>query len=228
MSGFSRRQILSGIGVTAAAVGLGASPALALTKEEELVERARLAVESMLSSNNFDNLETFLKRSHGALIFPSIVKGGFILGAEGGSGVLLSHKPGSDWSYPAFYTLIGGSIGLQIGAQVSQVVMTISNEAALNRVLKNNVELGGDASVAVGPVGKGVGASSAGALDADIVTFSSTEGAFAGVSFKGASIGSDQDRNGYYYGKKMPAADVVLKGLASNVQADPLRKALPL
>ncbi len=219
----TRRSLLA----AGAALALTAAsrPAQALTDEEELVERARLTALTMLTSENFTTLQIFLRKAAGVLIFPSVIKGGFIIGAEGGRGVLLA-KNGESWSYPAFYHLAGASIGLQIGGQISQVMMTISNSKALDRILKNNIELGGGASVAVGPIGKEVGAGSSGVFEADVYTFAATQGLYAGINFEGASIGEDQDRNTYYYGRRLSAADIVLRHAGANSQAEPLRLAL--
>ncbi|MEO1192470.1 MAG: lipid-binding SYLF domain-containing protein [Pseudomonadota bacterium] len=218
----TRRSLLA---ASAAAMTLAATPALALTDEEELVERARLTALSMLGSANFEELRSFMQNAQGVLIFPSVIKGGFIIGAEGGRGLLCARQ-GTTWSYPAFYHLAGASIGLQIGGQISQVMMTIMNKDALDRVLKNNLELGAGASVAIGPIGKKIGAGSTGDFEADIFTFAASEGLFAGLSFKGASIGEDQDRNTYYYGRRLSAADIVLRNAGANSQAESLRQAL--
>ena len=220
----TRRSLLLSAGA-GLALAAGAGPAAALTDEEELVDRARITALSMLSSNDFKNLQDFMKRAAGVLIFPWVLKGGFIIGAEGGRGLLCA-RHGGDWSYPAFYHLAGASIGFQIGGQISQVMMVIMNEAALGRILANNIELGAGASIAIGPIGKEIGAGSSGEFEADIYTFAATQGLYAGMNFEGASISEDEDRNTYYYGKRLSAADIVLHHAGANSQAEPLRQAL--
>lgn len=220
----TRRSLIAAGGAALALAAAGRS-ALALTEEEELVERARISALAMLSSPNFKELQRYVGLAQGVLIFPSVIKGGFIIGAQGGRGVLLAKQAGV-WSYPAFYHLAGASIGLQIGGQIAQVIMTIMHEAALQRILKNNIELGAGASVALGPIGKEIGAGSSGEFEADVYTFADAQGLYAGINFQGASIGEDQDRNTYYYGRRLSAAEVVLKGMGANSQADPLRQAL--
>ncbi len=220
----SRRSLLTSAGA-ALALSAVARPAAALTDEEELVDRARITALSMLSANNYKTLQDLMTQAVGVLIFPSVLKGGFIIGAEGGRGVL-SARNGRVWSYPAFFHLAGASIGLQIGGQISQVMMVIMHEAALKRILENNIELGAGASVAIGPIGKEIGAGSSGEFEADVYTFASTQGLYAGMNFEGASIGEDRDRNNYYYGKRLSAADIVLRSAAANSQAEGFRQAL--
>lgn len=220
----SRRSLMAALGGAAALSAL-ARPALALTDEEELVDRARVTALSMLTSPNFATLQKMVGHCRAILIFPSVLKGGFIIGAEGGRGLLMANNDGV-WTYPAFYHLAGASIGLQIGGQVSQVMMTIMHAQALSRILKNNIELGAGASVAVGPIGKEIGAGSSGDFDADVYTYAETQGLYAGLNFEGASIGEDQDRNTYYYGRRLSAADIVLRNAGANSQAEPLRQAM--
>lgn len=220
----SRRTLLASAGAALALTAAG-RPAAALTEEEELVERARITALSMLDDSDNKSLQDFMTRAAGVLVFPSVLKGGFIIGAEGGRGVL-SARQGGVWSYPAFYHLAGASIGLQIGGQISQVMMVIMHEQALKRILEHNIELGAGASVAIGPIGKEIGAGSSGQFEADIYTFASTQGLYAGMNFEGASIGEDQDRNNYYYGKRLSAADIVLRNAGANSQAEGFRQAL--
>jgi len=221
-----RRSLLAGgAGLLAALASW--RPAFALTKEEELVEDCRLTVESLLSDPDFKWLNEYIVKARGIAIFPALIKGGFILGGEGGTGVLLGKHENGTWSYPAFYFMGAASLGLQIGGQVSEVVLTIMNTNALERVLRNNIKLGADASMAVGPIGRNAEAGTAGAFENDIYTFGRAVGLFGGVSLEGAVLGEEQSRNQYYYGTKYSAADIVLKGQGSNVQADPLRNALP-
>ena len=119
-------------------------PANAATKPEELVEKATLTIEKLLVDPNLPELRGYVEKSQGILIIPQLVKGGFLVGGEGGSGVLLIKGSDGTWSSPAFYTLAAGSFGLQIGAQVSEVVFTIMNDGAVNALLDDSFKLGGD------------------------------------------------------------------------------------
>ena len=123
-------------------------PAKAASVPQELVEKALLTVENMLSDAGFPTLRRWMARAKGVLIIPSLLKAGFIIGAEGGSGVLLSHDDKGIWSYPAFYTLGGASFGVQIGAQDSAVIFVIMTDKGLESVIKRQMKLGADASIA--------------------------------------------------------------------------------
>src|SRR4030095_10305899 len=129
----------------------GARAAFALTQQQEVMESARITFDKLITSVEFGELPGYMKRAKGVLIFPELYKGGFILGAEGGYGIL-SARGADGWSQPAFYDLVAGSLGLQIGGQVSEVVLTIMSDKALNSVLTNQLKFGGDMSIAVGPI----------------------------------------------------------------------------
>jgi lipid-binding SYLF domain-containing protein len=228
MTPFDRRSLLAGGAGFGLLAALGRfRSARALTAEEELVEDCRISVQSLLSDPDFQWLDDYIVKAKGVAVFPELIKGGFILGGEGGTGVLLGRLADGSWSYPAFYYMGAASLGLQIGGQVSEVVLTIMNADALDRVLRNNIKLGADASMALGPIGRSAEAGTAGAFDNDIYTFGRAVGLFGGVSLEGAVLGEEQTRNQYYYGTKLSAADIVVKGEASNVHADQLRAALP-
>lgn len=228
MTTITRRQALyaAGTAALAAAAGLPRG-AFAMTAEEELVDKCRISVQSMLGQSDFKPMADYIKRARGVLIFPSLFKGGFILGGEGGTGLLLGRRADNSWSYPAFYYFGAASLGLQIGGQLSEVVLTVMNDDSLGRILRNNFKLGADASVAVGPIGKGVGAGTAGGFDSDLYSFSRSAGLFGGVSVDGAIIGDQPERNRYYYGRDVSATQILHENIVSNSQADPLRNALP-
>ena len=102
------------------------TPAAAVTEQEELVEKARLTLEKLAAHEEFGTkIHSFLSQAKGVLVIPSLLKGGFFIGGEGGSGVLLARSTSGDWSYPAFFTMGAGSFGLQIGAQASELLLII-------------------------------------------------------------------------------------------------------
>ena len=136
-------------------------------------------------------MRKLIKQAKGVLIIPQFLKGGFIIGGSGGSGVLLGRD--ANWSDPAFFTMGGGSIGFQIGGQVSEVVLLLMTNRAIDAVIHNEVKLGADASFAAGPLEIGAEASTTTNLDTDIFSFSRAKGLFAGVSFEGAVIKSRAD-----------------------------------
>ncbi|HUC61890.1 MAG TPA: lipid-binding SYLF domain-containing protein [Alphaproteobacteria bacterium] len=200
--------------------------ARAETDPEALVEKARLTFDSMFNDKNYTQLKRQLKFAKALLIMPSQLKAAFIVGAQGGSGLLIARNVDGSWGYPAFYTIGAGSVGLQIGFQNSEAVLEIMTDRGLNAVINNQVKLGVDASVAVGPVGEGISGSTTTAAGADIVTFSRTEGLFAGGSFEGAVIVKRDDWNTSYYGKGATPRAIVYEKKFSNPQADRLRQAI--
>lgn len=215
------------LGAALALVPVTAQKASAASKAEELVETSRFSLEGLLVDPDFFELKKFIQKSRGVLIIPKLVKGGFIIGAEGGSGVLLVRGDDNSWSSPAFYTLAAGSIGLQIGGEVSEVVFTLMNQGAVNAILEDQFKLGVDASVAVGPFGAGLEASTTTNLDADVYAFSKAVGLFGGGAFEGAAILKRESMNEDYYGAGATPKGITLERRFFNKHADPLRNALP-
>ena len=141
-------------------------------------------------------------------VFPGVIKAAFLVGGRGGQGVI-SRRVKGGWSAPAFFNLGGGSFGPQIGAQRTDYVLLIMNPSGLDGLLKDKFELGGEASIAAGPVGREAAASTNPRLDAGILSYSRSKGAFIGAALKGAVISPDNDLNEAIYGKK---ASEVLQG----------------
>ena len=164
--------------------GRGAS-AQAITNQQALVERARLSFDEMIRNPDYPALPDLLRRARAVLIVPEMLKGAFFIGGEGGNGVLLVRQPGEAWSYPAFYTMGSGSLGLQFGGQVGQVVMTIMTERALNAVLAGEVTVGANVRAALVTAGMGLGAATAIDRNADMFAFWDSQGLFAGAAVEG-------------------------------------------
>ncbi len=141
-------------------------------------------------------------------VFPGVIKAAFLIGGRGGQGVI-SRRVKGGWSPPVFFNLGGGSFGPQIGAQRTDYVLLIMNQSGLDGLLKDKFELGGEAAIAAGPVGREAAASTNLRLDAGILSYSRSKGAFIGAALKGAMITPDNDLNEAIYGKK---ADAVLQG----------------
>ena len=213
--------------VLAALVGLVQSPsAVAAETAQQVIDNARRTFETLLDDPEQKELQNVIADAKGVLIFPRVIKGGFILAGEGGTGVLLVKGQDGVWSSPAFYTLAAGSIGLQIGGQVSQVVLTVMNDGAVDAILSNKFKVGADASVAIGPFGKGVEASTTSNLNLDVYAFSKTAGLFGGGALEGAAIVARDNLNQAYYGPGTTPQDIVLHRRAHNPAADPLRRSL--
>jgi lipid-binding SYLF domain-containing protein len=141
-------------------------------------------------------------------VFPSVLKAGFIVGGRGGRGVA-SCRTAHGWSAPAYFNLGGGSFGLQIGAQSTDFVMLFMNKEGLNSLLSDHFTLGGDASVAAGPVGRQAGAATDLKLNAQILSYSRSKGLFAGLELKGVVIKPDKDDMRDVYGAGVTAKEVL-------------------
>ena len=150
-----------------------------------------------------------LDKAEAIAVFPGVIKAGFIIGGRGGHGVI-SRRTRSGWSAPAFFNLGGGSIGLQIGASSTDFVLLFMNDSALGGLLKDKFEIGGESSAAAGPVGRSASATTDAQLKAQILSYSRSRGAFAGLEIKGVVISADNDDNVAVYGKK--AVDILAPG----------------
>ena len=133
-------------------------------------------------------------------VVPSMVKGGFVFGAEHGRGVATC-RTANGWSAPAFFVITGGSWGLQIGVQAADLVMLIMNDRGMNELLSSEFKLGGSGSVAAGPVGREASASTDWKMGAEVLTYSRTRGLFAGLTLNGAVIKQDDDSTRGLYGR---------------------------
>jgi lipid-binding SYLF domain-containing protein len=136
-------------------------------------------------------------------VVPSMIKGGFIFGAEHGRGVASCRLPNGGWSAPAFFTMTGGSWGAQIGAEGVDVVMLIMNDNGMNQLLSAKFKLGGAASASAGPVGRQAAADTSWKMNAEILTYSRARGLFAGATLNGTAIHSDDDAMTAYYGRNV-------------------------
>lgn len=221
-----RAAIAAVLAAVLLAAGL-ARPAVAASAAEELVEKSRFVIERFLVDEELPELKGYVKRARGLIIFPQLVKGAFVVGAEGGSGVLMVRGGDGTWSAPAFYTLAAGSIGLQIGGQVSEIVFAVMNDGAVDALLSSEIKLGGTLSFTVGPIGKGVEASTTTNMGADIFGFSKNVGVFGGGALAGAKLFTRKEMNESYYGPGAAPRDIVIERTFFNPQAEKLRMAAP-
>ncbi len=222
---FVNRFVLLILLAATAAFGL-ARPAAALTPQQELVDKARISFDKLIGSYEFGELPGYVKRAKAIMIFPDIFKAGFVIGGEGGSGILLVRDPNQGWSQPAFYTLAAGSVGLQVGGQTSETVFTIMSDKALTAVLDNQMKFGGDMSVAAGPIGKGIGADTTTNFSSDVYTFAKTAGLYGGVSFNGAGILKKDEWNHAYYGPNATPYGIVIERKFQNPNTKALLNSL--
>lgn len=153
--------------------------------------------------------QDLLDKAACAVIVPNVKKGAFIVGAKYGRGFIICRRQ-NGWSAPGAVKVEGGSLGFQIGGSETDVVMLLMNQGAIEKLLSSKFTIGGDASVAAGPVGRTSSAATDAQLHAEILTYSRARGLFAGVSLEGATLRPDDDGNKDMYGKEMSNKDVVL------------------
>lgn len=207
-----------------AVIGFASLPPYAHADEaaeaQVVVDNANRTFSNFINDPDMAWFRNNLGRARGLLIVPKLGRGGFIIGGSGGRGLLLGRdsKTGR-WSQPAFYTMGSASIGLQIGGDVSQVILVIMSNKGLDALLSTKAQLGADMSVAAGPVGTGTKAATA-----DVLSFARSKGAFAGLTVDGSIIDPDDARNSAYYGKAVSPLDILVRRSVSNAKAAELVK----
>lgn len=218
-----RVRIIAAMAV-AVALFVGVAPARADEAQDarQVVEKAKLTVEQFQTDPNMGALRDLAKKAKGMLIMPQMLRGAFIVGGSGGTGVMVARgdKPG-EWRGPAFHTLGGASFGFQAGVDAAEVIILAMTERGVTKLLSPQVKLGADISVAAGPVGAGTGAATAG-LSADLVSYSVSKGLYGGFSVDGSVAGVRSSLNHAYYGKEVTPTDILIKGEVKNPHAAPL------
>jgi len=210
----------------AMAVVLGSANAHAASDASNLVDRARITVDDLKRDKEFGTATDLMHHAKAVLIVPSLIKGGFFVGGEGGEGVLLTKAPGDVWSYPAFYTLASASFGLQIGLEESELVLFVMSERALNAFMRDEFKVGAEAGLAIVTLGSSAEVAATSAGNADIVVWASSSGAYAGISLNGSIVKPRASWNDSYYGQTESVKDIVVRRTAANPGADGLRQAL--
>jgi len=222
----------AGIGVFALATFLAAmllvaaAPVAMAAGEEDaqgIVDKARVTLSGFMRDKDYEWLRANIKKAKGVVIYPQVLKAGFILGGSGGTGVLLARdgKTG-EWSNPAFYTLGSVSFGLQIGGEAAEVVLLVMSQKGVDSLLTSKFKLGGDTSIALGPVGAGAKSD----VTADFISFAKSKGLYAGLNLDGSYVDVRDSLNKAYYGKDVSPADIIVKHSVSNKGAVPLREEL--
>jgi lipid-binding SYLF domain-containing protein len=206
------------------------TPATAADKEEVqiLVDRAQATFKDFMHDSNYSWLQKNLEGAKAVLIFPEVLKGGFIWGGSGGTGVLLVRDGRTgNWSQPAFYTMGSVTFGLQIGGEASEVLVLAMTQKAVDSLYSSSFKLGGDVSVAAGPVGAGAKAN-AGIPNvmADFLTFTKAKGLYGGLNLEGAVIAVRDSLNEAYYGRAVRPVDIVEKHRVANTGSAGLRESL--
>jgi lipid-binding SYLF domain-containing protein len=206
----------------AAALVFASSPAAASSedaaKAQEVVDSAVASVRNFSADPDMGWFRDNVKNAKGILVVPSLLKAGFVFGGSGGTGTLLGkdEKTGK-WSYPAFFTMGSATFGFAAGVEKSEVILMIMTQKGMDSMLSSSFKLGGDVSVAVGPVGAG-----AKAQTADVIAFSRAKGVYGGVNLEGAVIKTRDSLNSAYYGKPTRTVDIVVQHNVQNENAEKL------
>jgi lipid-binding SYLF domain-containing protein len=179
--------------------------------EASRVRESILVLDEVMSTRDASIPASIMNKAEGIAIFPGTVKAGFVFGGMRGRGIL-SARTKAGWSPPTFMTLTGGSFGLQIGGQATDIVLIIMNRRGLEQFVRNQFKFGADASVAAGPVGRDAQANTDLQLRAEILSYSRARGLFAGVTINGSTVRADRDANERFYGTRLDGAQLVLDG----------------
>src|SRR5271170_2498391 len=180
------------------------------TKEQERIEESGHVIKDLTSSSNGIPI-ALLNKSECVIVLPSVKKAGFIVAASYGRGVMTcrgGQNFSGDWSAPTMMKSTGGSFGLQAGGQATDFVILVMNDKGARAIMKGKLKLGGDASVAAGPVGRDAEASTNASMSAEMLSYSRAQGVFAGVSLAGTSLGPDGGANDNLYGRKVTADQI--------------------
>ena len=203
--------------VVAAAVGIAAGPAYAQGDQQVLVNQADTTLTNFMRDPEMKWLQQNIGRAKAVMIAPEIVKAGFIIGGSGGRAIVLA-KANGKWVGPSFYTMATASVGFQAGVAVSEMVTLVMTDKGLNSLLAASFKMGGDASVAAGPVGAGAKSD----IVADLITFTRAKGVYGGLNLDGTLVNLSDEWNKAYFGKPVLPPDILIKASVHNKGADKL------
>jgi len=209
------------LGVLAAVVLAGcASQAVSTSEPDELVSDARKTLSNFIRDPDQTWIQDNLPRAKAVMIAPQIVKAGFIFGGSGGRAVLVA-RDGRTWVGPAFYDLGTASVGFQAGVEVSEAIIVVMTDRGLNSLLSTSFKMGGDASIAAGPVGAGAKST----VTADLITFTRAKGVYGGVNLDGTVANTNISWNDAYYGKtNVLPPDILIRKTATSPKSAALLK----
>jgi lipid-binding SYLF domain-containing protein len=198
-----------------------------ITPQKDLLIKAQATVESLLSDPDYPSLLSLVHRAKAVLIVPRMLKLSFFLGGHGGSGVLLARGNKGRWSSPAFYTLGGINYGFQLGAQSSELILTIMSDKGLKALLDHELTLGADAGASIGTIGRGAQAATGLGADADVYAFARSAGLYIGVALEGTVVTPDGGWNKALYGDAATPEGILVQQKFSSPYADKLISAMP-
>jgi lipid-binding SYLF domain-containing protein len=204
---------------------LAAAPAVwAQTDQQAVIEGARKTLADLRHDKEFGNAKTLLRQARAVMIVPKLYKGGFIVGGEGGDGVVMV-RGHAGWSDPAFYAIGAASLGLQIGVQQAEMIMLVMTEKGVQSLLRDEFKIGAQAGIAVATLGSGIEGAIAGKSPPDIVVWSSATGVYGGLTIDGSVIRSKPNDDRAFYGRAVTTRDVLYAATPTN-RADALRHSL--
>jgi lipid-binding SYLF domain-containing protein len=201
--------------LTALMLSCAVLPLCAQKKEDTRLTDSYNVMKEILGTPDKGIPRDLLNKSYCVVVFPSVKKAGFIVGAEYGRGVITCRSGAQfngPWSAPSMFAIEGASFGLQIGGEATDFVLLVMNEKGAGSVLTSKVKMGADASAAAGPVGRTASAETDAALKAEILSYSRARGVFGGLSLEGSTLRTDEDGNKDIYGQKLSAKEVVRDG----------------
>jgi lipid-binding SYLF domain-containing protein len=211
-----------GVAVLVAASAMLMAPAAqAQTEQEKLVNASEATLSNFMRDPEMKWLQQNFGRAKAVMISPEIVKAGFIFGGSGGRALVVARADGK-WVGPAFYTMATASVGFQAGVAVSEMVTLVMTDKGLNSLLAASFKMGGDASVAAGPVGAGAKSD----VVADLITFTRAKGIYGGLNLDGTLVNLTDEWNKAYFGKAVLPPDILVRANVHNKQADKLLAAV--
>jgi lipid-binding SYLF domain-containing protein len=184
--------------------------AAAAKETEERLQSAATVIREIMGTKDRTIPQDLLDKAECAIVIPGMKKGAFIFGAKYGRGFMSCRKSTAGWSAPAGVRMEGGSFGFQIGGSETDLIMLVLNKSGAEKLMRSKFTLGGDASVAAGPVGRTSTAETDAMMRAEILSWSRSRGAFAGISLKGSTMRPDEEANEELYNQKLSSKDIVL------------------
>ncbi|MDZ4802122.1 MAG: lipid-binding SYLF domain-containing protein [Bryobacteraceae bacterium] len=198
----------------------------AATDTEKRVQAAATVLQEIMETSDRSIPQDLLNKAECAVVVPGMKQGAFIVGAKFGRGFVSCRTGNAGWSAPAAIRIEGGSVGFQIGGTETDIIMLVLNRSGAEKLMSSKFTVGADATVAAGPVGRTTGAETDAYLRAEILSWSRSRGAFAGIALKGSTLRPDEKSNQELYGKELTTRAVVMDGTPVNEAGQPLVSAL--
>jgi lipid-binding SYLF domain-containing protein len=196
-------------------------------KVDDRLDASADALSDMMRASDRGIPQDLINKAHCVVVVPGMKKAGFILGAEYGRGfAVCRHHDGPGWTAPAAIRMEGGSVGFQIGASETDIVLLVTNDGGMRHLTSDKFTLGGDATAAAGPVGRDITAQTDAMMHAEMLSYSRSRGLFAGISLNGATLRPDGDTNRELYGHGTTNREILTGGLKTPDAARKLERAL--